>query len=84
MFAQISNLLKLRIGVIMMLTALAAMVVTPGTRPDVLEALVLAFAGPLPDVPGGEDVPGHGDSVLLVDVPRGCIHAVHWRPPSVR
>ena len=44
MFAQISNLLKLRIGVIMMLTALAAMVVTPGTRPDVLEALVLAFA----------------------------------------
>ncbi len=44
MFSQISNLLKLRIGVIMMLTALTAMVVTPGQQPSGFEALVLAFA----------------------------------------
>ena len=44
MFSQISNLLKLRIGVIMMFTALAAMVVTPGQQPDSFEMLVLAFA----------------------------------------
>jgi len=44
MFGQISNLLKLRIGVVMMLTALVAMVVTPGQQPSAFEALVLAFA----------------------------------------
>lgn len=44
MFGQISNLLKLRIGVIMMFTALAAMVVTPGQQPGGFEAFVLAFA----------------------------------------
>jgi protoheme IX farnesyltransferase len=44
MFGQISNLLKLRIGVVMMLTALVAMVVTPGQQPSGFEALVLAFA----------------------------------------
>jgi len=44
MFKQISNLLKLRIGVIMMLTALVAMVVTPGPALDGLQILVLAFA----------------------------------------
>jgi protoheme IX farnesyltransferase len=44
MFSQISSLLKLRIGIIMMLTSLAAMVVTPGEFPGGFEALVLAFA----------------------------------------
>ncbi|MGD8933947.1 MAG: heme o synthase [Gammaproteobacteria bacterium] len=44
MFKQISSLLKLRIGIIMMLTALAAMVVTPGQPLNALEVLVLAFA----------------------------------------
>ncbi|MEE8364694.1 MAG: heme o synthase [Gammaproteobacteria bacterium] len=44
MFSQISNVLKLRIGVIMMFTALTAMVVTPGQQPDGFETLVLAFA----------------------------------------
>jgi protoheme IX farnesyltransferase len=44
MFSQISNLLKLRIGVIMMFTALAAMVVTPGQQPGAFEMLILAFA----------------------------------------
>ena len=44
MFSQISNLLKLRIGVIMMFTALAAMVVTPGQQPDAFQILILAFA----------------------------------------
>jgi len=44
MFGQIINLLKLRIGVVMMLTALVAMVVTPGQQPSAFEALVLAFA----------------------------------------
>jgi len=44
MFSQISNLLKMRIGVVMMLTALVAMVITPGPQPSVLEILVLAFA----------------------------------------
>jgi protoheme IX farnesyltransferase len=44
MFSQISNLLKLRIGVVMMLTAMVAMVVTPGPQPSALEILVLAFA----------------------------------------
>lgn len=44
MLSQILNLLKLRIGVIMMFTALVAMVVTPGPQPDGFEMLVLAFA----------------------------------------
>jgi protoheme IX farnesyltransferase len=44
MFSQISNLLKLRIGVVMMLTALVAMVITPGPQPSALQILVLAFA----------------------------------------
>jgi protoheme IX farnesyltransferase len=44
MFGQISNLLKLRIGVIMMFTALAAMIVTPGQQPNGFETFVLAFA----------------------------------------
>jgi protoheme IX farnesyltransferase len=44
MFKQIVNLLKLRIGVIMMLTALVAMAVTPGQALDGLQVLVLAFA----------------------------------------
>lgn len=44
MFKQISSLLKLRIGIIMMFTALAAMVVTPGRPLNGLEVLVLAFA----------------------------------------
>jgi protoheme IX farnesyltransferase len=44
MIGQLTNLLKLRIGVVMMLTALVAMAVTPGPQPSVLEVLVLAFA----------------------------------------
>jgi protoheme IX farnesyltransferase len=44
MFGQIINLLKLRIGVVMMVTALVAMVVTPGPPASLLEMLVLAFA----------------------------------------
>jgi protoheme IX farnesyltransferase len=44
MLSQIVNLLKLRIGVIMMFTALVATVVTPGPQPDGFEMLVLAFA----------------------------------------
>lgn len=44
MFSQILNLLKLRIGVIMMFTALAAMVVTPGPQPSGFEVFILAFA----------------------------------------
>jgi len=44
MFKQISSLLKLRIGIIMMFTALAAMAVTPGQPLDGPEILVLAFA----------------------------------------
>ena len=44
MFSQISNVLKLRIGFIMMLTALVATVVTPGPTPGGIEMLVLAFA----------------------------------------
>lgn len=43
-FGQLVNLLKLRIGVIMMLTALVAMVVTPGPQPGGFEMLVLCFA----------------------------------------
>jgi len=43
-FSQLSNLLKLRIGVVMMLTALVAMMVTPGTPPTTVEVLALAFA----------------------------------------
>jgi heme o synthase len=42
--SQLSNLLKLRIGVVMMLTALAAMMITPGPPIDLLQVLVLAFA----------------------------------------
>ena len=44
MFKQIVNLLKLRIGVIMMLTALVAMAVTPGQALDSMQIMVLAFA----------------------------------------
>lgn len=44
MIKQIINLLKLRIGVIMMLTALVAMAVTPGQVLDGVQILVLAFA----------------------------------------
>jgi protoheme IX farnesyltransferase len=44
MFSQISNLLKLRIGVIMMFTALVAMLITPGPQPGGFEIFVLAFA----------------------------------------
>jgi len=44
MFSQLTNLLKLRIGFIMMLTALVAMMVTPGQTPGVTEIIVLAFA----------------------------------------
>ncbi|MCP4232365.1 MAG: protoheme IX farnesyltransferase [Aestuariibacter sp.] len=44
MFAQLTNLLKLRIGVIMMLTALVAMIVTPGPAPGVAATIVLALA----------------------------------------
>ena len=44
LFSQLTNLLKLRIGVVMMLTALVAMVATPGPQPSMFEALVLAFA----------------------------------------
>ena len=44
MFKQIVNLMKLRIGVIMMLTALVAMIVTPGQSLDGVQILVLAFA----------------------------------------
>jgi protoheme IX farnesyltransferase len=44
LFGQLSNLLKLRIGVIMMLTALVAMAVTPGPQPGGFEMLVLCFA----------------------------------------
>lgn len=44
MFKQISSLFKLRIGIIMMFTALAAMVVTPGEQPAGFEVLVLAIA----------------------------------------
>ena len=44
LLSQLSNLLKLRIGVVMMLTALVAMAVTPGPQPGTLEVLVLGFA----------------------------------------
>ena len=44
MFKQVINLMKLRIGVIMMLTALVAMVITPGQSLDATQILVLAFA----------------------------------------
>jgi protoheme IX farnesyltransferase len=44
MFSQLINLLKLRIGVVMMVTALVAMVVTPGPPASLTEMLVLAFA----------------------------------------
>ncbi len=42
--SQLSNVLKFRIGVVMVLTALVAMVITPGPQPGALETLVLAFA----------------------------------------
>ncbi len=42
--SQLSTLLKLRIGVVMMLTALAAMMITPGPQLNAFEVLVLAFA----------------------------------------
>ena len=41
---QLVDLLKLRIGVIMALTALVAMLATPGSRPGVVDALVLFLA----------------------------------------
>ena len=44
LFGEISNLLKLRIGFVMMLTALVAMVATPGRSLGVLETFVLAMA----------------------------------------
>ena len=44
LFSQLSTLLKLRIGVVMMLTALAAMMITPGPQLNAFEVLVLAFA----------------------------------------
>ena len=44
LFGEISNLLKLRIGFVMMLTALVAMVATPGRSLGVFEAFVLAMA----------------------------------------
>jgi protoheme IX farnesyltransferase len=44
LFSQVTNVLKLRIGVVMMLTALVAMVITPGQQPSAFQALVLAFA----------------------------------------
>lgn len=42
--AQLANLLKLRIGVVMMLTALVAMMVTPGPTLEPAQVLVLALA----------------------------------------
>ena len=44
MLKQVINLLKLRIGIIMMFTALAAMVATPGQALTGMQILVLAFA----------------------------------------
>ncbi len=44
MLKQIINLLKLRIGIIMMLTSLVAMAVTPGQPLSAVQVLVLAFA----------------------------------------
>jgi protoheme IX farnesyltransferase len=44
LLGQLANLLKLRIGVVMMLTALVGMMITPGAQPDSLQVLVLAFA----------------------------------------
>ncbi len=44
LWSQVSNLLKLRIGFIMMLTALAAMIATPGPAPTGFEMAVLCFA----------------------------------------
>lgn len=43
LFSDISNLMKLRIGFVMMLTALVAMVATPGKSLGVFEAFVLAM-----------------------------------------
>ena len=44
MFKQITSLFKLRIGVIMMFTALVAMAVTPGRSLNFMEITALAFA----------------------------------------
>ena len=44
LFKQLSNLLKLRIGVTMMLTALVGMLVTPGQPLSGVQVLVLSFA----------------------------------------
>jgi protoheme IX farnesyltransferase len=44
LFGEISNLLKLRIGFVMMLTALVAMVATPGQSLNVFQTFVLAMA----------------------------------------
>lgn len=44
LFKQLTNLMKLRIGVVMMLTALVAMAVTPGQALSGVQILVLAYA----------------------------------------
>lgn len=44
LFKQLTNLMKLRIGVVMMLTALVAMAVTPGQPLSAVQVLVLAYA----------------------------------------
>lgn len=44
LLAQLGNLFKLRIGVVMMLTALVAMLITPGPEPSGLEMAVLCGA----------------------------------------
>ena len=44
LLSQLSNVLKLRIGIFMVLTALVAMVATPGPTPGVFQVFVLAFA----------------------------------------
>ncbi len=44
LLAQLANLLKLRIGVIMTLTALVAMLITPGPTPGAFAIAVLCFA----------------------------------------
>ena len=44
LFAQLANLFKFRIGMVMMLTALVAMLVTPGPAPSGIEMAVLCGA----------------------------------------
>ena len=76
MFSQISNLLKLRIGVVMMLTALVAMVITPGPQPSALEILVLAFA-----VLISAGSAGAFNQYFAVDIDRGVART--WKRPCV-